>query len=280
MTSRSSFTETSENGKQPEVKAFIHQFSHPDEHKEFMEMMKLGSTFDMRPRAMMHFYGSDLIAYKRKHRSNPQVNEFLRIFSTYLTTYLEDECPESWEECSLAFWEELIIGCFPKYMKIHTKQRETKIFLMQLKRFVHWLDERTGGTWFSVVEKFVEDYRPEIEKSERMFNELYLHVYPKLNDKDWNPGKDVDQILKNLDGCSSTRNSVFELTNISDTIVSFYDLDRRETYQLIDFPAEKDSLNFLVQGVIGKRADDFFWRLYLIDSIYPNKLKRYIKFLK
>ncbi|MFD2045480.1 hypothetical protein ACFSTA_17490 [Ornithinibacillus salinisoli] len=88
-----------------EVKAWKIEFSHPDEREVYMERLRVGSEFDMRYRGIFEFYGADLVAYKLKHKSSNQVNDFLRVFSKYLTDYLEDDCPPSWEECSHSFCE-------------------------------------------------------------------------------------------------------------------------------------------------------------------------------
>lgn len=262
-----------------EVKAWVHEISSPEEREEYIERFKLGKEFDMRHRALVHFYGADLIAYKRKHRSSKQVNEFLRTFSRYLTHHLEDDCPPSWKAYQLHFWEELIFAYFPNQMKLSTKQNESMIFLTQLKKFVYWLDQHTGCTWFDIVEKLADEALLELKTCECLLNGLILHLYPEIHQKNWNMRADMERIDHNFNACSKTVDSIFEIKQIAGDIITVKDIDTKLTYQITDFPVKGLTIGILLDGIIGKTDDDFYWSWHLTLGLYPQKGKKYIKFM-
>ncbi|MFD1037797.1 hypothetical protein ACFQ3N_05155 [Virgibacillus byunsanensis] len=268
-----------DNEKKVEVKMWVHKFSHPDEHKEYIEKLKISSEFDMRYRGLVLFYGDDLITYKLKHRTSKRVNEFLRIFSKYLTDHLEDNCPSSWKECQPSFWEEFIFACYPHYMQISIKQRESDIFLAQLKKFVYWLDQRSGCSWYEVVEKYAEEALSELRASEQVLNNLLLYSFPHLNTKSWNPTQDMTRIENNLKTCNETINSIFEVKHLADNIVTVCDIDSTQTYQIVNFPVKKLLPGYLLDGSMGKMHDDIYWTWHFTEGIYPQKAKKYIRFI-
>lgn len=271
-------TERQEKGNGVRVKAFMHQLSGPDERKEYLDMLLLGSKFDMRARAIFFFYGPDLIAYKRKHPTSPKVNEFLRIFSAYLTTQLEDDCPPSWAECGPSFWEELFTTALPHSIRVSVNKKEISHFLVQLKRFVLWLDKRSGCSWYQVVEKYVEEYKHELQVCEDLINELHLAAFPKLHQNGWDPVKDMERISSELKACSATLAGLFEVRETTDLITTIHDLNSSTTYQVVHFPAKKQIPGILIDGVIGKTEEDFYWTWYFTEGVFPNGAKKYIQF--
>ncbi|MCT2535464.1 hypothetical protein NC661_18265 [Aquibacillus koreensis] len=271
-------TFTTGNGS-VQIKTFMHEFTYEGEREEYLDMLRLGSKFNMRYRALVCFYGRDLIAYKRKHLTSPQVNEFLRIFSAYLTTNLEDDCPDSWSACTPEFWEEFIIEYIPRHITITKKQMEMKNLLIQLKRFICWLDQQGSCSWFAFVEKYVENVIGEMMTCERALNDLFAYTYPNYNQADWSPIEDLNNIMANLEQCDTTVNSIFEVRKMSESIVSLYDIDTTRTYELIHFPLKKITPGILLDCVIGKKYDDIFWTLYFTDTVYPNKAQKYICFV-
>lgn len=267
----------SENKKPVEVKAHVHTFSHPDEHKEFLERLTLGRQFDLRFRALIHYYGDDIIAYKRKYPTSQKVNEFLRIFSNYLTDYLEDDVPSSWQECQSTFWEELIYFFYPHFMKTSIKQRESISFLSQLKKFVYWLDQRTGCSWYKEVEKYAETAREDLQTCERLLNALYLQAHPQLHDKNWNPMEDILKMNEHVQSYSHVVEGIFEVKAVEQHIIIVEEIDSGQSFQIVDFPVEKLVPGILLDGIMGKMVDDFFWSWQMTLGVYPAKAKAYSK---
>ncbi|MUK87649.1 hypothetical protein GMD78_04445 [Ornithinibacillus sp. L9] len=263
---------------QLQVRAWVKTISDPNEHKEFMERLHVGSQFDMRYRGLVEYYGDDLIAYKRKNLSSKHVNDFLYIFSKYLTDHLEDDCPPSWKEFHPQLWEEFIYACFPMYLDISLKQNKSEIFQKQLKKFIYWLDKRSGCSWYSTVEKCIEDGLEELKTCEKIFNALFLHSYPNLHQKDLNPLEDIAKIEARLQGCDTTLNSIFEVTNITDGIVSVRDIDTNTALQIAAFPTTI-STGILLEGTIGMNNYDFYWTWLATQAVYPNKAQNYIQFV-
>ncbi|GAA0489430.1 hypothetical protein GCM10008986_14080 [Salinibacillus aidingensis] len=258
-----------------EVNAFVHKFSHPEERKKYLEMLKIGSAFDMRPRALFHYYGPDLIAYKKRFLSNPQVNYFLRLFSAYLTTHLEDDCPESWEECGPEFWEELITVYYPYYMKITIEQNQTEIFFTQLLKFAHWLDKRTGCSCYEIVKKCTEENWSELTSVESLLNDLLLYTFPNLYEEGWNTRAALEEITEQLRMCSSTVESLFEVRQVTETMIVLYDIAGDRTYQINNI-SKHMSPGILIFGEIGRKARELYWILFFTQTVYPPKAKQYI----
>ncbi|MFC4024419.1 hypothetical protein ACFOUV_11495 [Oceanobacillus longus] len=264
--------------KQIEVKTWVHTFSHPDEHKEFMEEFKIASQFEMRYRGLLEFYGADLIAYKRNNMASQHVNEFLHILSKFFTDHLENNCPSSWKECQSTFWEEFISTCYPQYMKLSTKHNESEIFLTQLMKFVKWLDKRIGTTCYKAVKEYAENIASELRSCEQLLNELHLHSFPRLHAGDWNPMEDISRIENELQDCDDTINSIFEVESIAGNLVTLCDIDSTKTYQVTDFPAENVRPGILLEGTIGRKNYAFYWLWYHIEGVYPQIAQKYISF--
>ncbi|MCR2822250.1 hypothetical protein [Lederbergia panacisoli] len=265
--------------KPSEVKMWVQDFTHPEEQKEFLKKLAISSQFSMRYRGLIHFYGDDLIAYKRKYPSSDKVNEFLRIFSAFLTDHLEDNCPSSWKECTPAFWEELIYTIFPHYMIVSTKQQETKTFLFQLKKFVRWLDRRSGCSWSKIVGKFADDAYSELKMCEQFLNKIYLISFPQVHRKDWCLAEDIDKIVEKLDACSDSVNSIFQVKSTLNNIITVEDLYTGHSYQVLDFPVKNLPIGILLDGDIGKLQRDFFWSWLDTQGVFPEIAKKYIHFV-
>ncbi|MBS4209983.1 hypothetical protein [Bacillus sp. FJAT-50079] len=259
-----------------EVNVRMKKFEHPDEHKELIEKVKLGSQFQMRYRALLEFYGDDLLAYKHKNITSKNVNEFLRIFSAYLTDYLEDQTPSSWKDCHFAFWEELIYAFYPQHMKISTKQKDTTTFLFHLKKFSYWLDQRSGNSSYNIVDQLAKDSIPILTVCERLLNSLYLHLFPNIHHNSWDPIEAIDRLNDNFQNYQEAVTGIFKVSNMSDYILTIDDIDSGQTYQIIDFPVKKIAPNILLDGIIGKKTNEFFWEWHYTIGVYPLQAEKYI----
>ncbi|MGY0693883.1 hypothetical protein ACW2QC_14030 [Virgibacillus sp. FSP13] len=261
------------------VKVQMHPFSSPKEREAILEKLRIGSQFFMRARGLSKFYGDDLIAYKRKKGSGKHANEFLRIFANYLTDNLEDNCPSSWKECQPSFWEELIFVHYPHHIKISIKQRESEIFLLQLKRFVRWLDHRAGTSWYELVEQYAQQASPELAMCERLLNHLYLRSYPNIHQSDWDFEKDITANESELNNCTQSIHSAFQVKEVFNEIITVTDIDSGRDYQIDEMPCNIIYPGMIVCGVIGKKGDDFYWTWYVTEGVYPARAKDYFLFV-
>ncbi|QKY70766.1 hypothetical protein [Lentibacillus sp. CBA3610] len=270
-----------ENGeKKTEVNAWMRPYAYPGEREEFVEKAKIAKQFDMPFRGLVEFYGDDLIAYKQKIGSCRHANAFLRIFTNYVADHLEDQCPTSWQACQPAFWEELIFAYFPSQLKITTKQSESELFLIQLKKFVRWLDQRTGCAWYPTVEKYTEEARTELIICERLFNNLVLRLFPNAHLKEQEREKDLDKIKNAIRAASEVYNSVYKVTAVTEDFITVTDIDSTRVFQIVGLPADELALGVLLEGVMGRyHHDDFFYTWFFTENVYPEKAENYFVFV-
>ncbi|WP_231784211.1 hypothetical protein [Lentibacillus sp. JNUCC-1] len=255
-------------------------FSHPDEHKAMMEKLKISSKFDMRYRGLLEFYSDDLVAYKLKKGSGKHTNEFLRIFSYYLTDTLEDHCPSSWQECQSSFWEKFIFVHYPHdHMTISKKQRDSEIFLLQLRRFVKWLDQRTGTSWLKVVEQYEAQAKSELLHCEKLLNHLFQQAFPGIHQNDWDFEKILTSNTTNHNHYANNIQSIFQVKEVYDDVVTINDIDSDRVYQIVGMPCKLVKPGLLIEGCIGMKKDAFFWELWVTSGVYPARARDYFVFV-
>lgn len=164
----------------------------------------------MRYRGLFEYYGKDLIAYKRENPTDQNRNEFLRILSSYMTTHLVDNCPTSWKKCKTSFWEEFIFGYYPHMMLITPEENEVDTFLLELKKFIQWLDKRAGTSFHPLIEKYAAESVTDFQLS-------ILKIKKNNNNKPFN----ILDISKMLNGFSlySLTNAPFSLSEILHNLI-------------------------------------------------------------
>jgi hypothetical protein len=263
-----------ENGKEITVRSI--KFLSPKEQQQFLMNMAIGAEFDMRQRAHYEYYGKELIDYKLGHIS-PKANEFLRVLSAFMANCLEDNCPPSWKECNATFWEELIFTFYPNLMKISQTQSETENFLLQLKKYVRWLDKRVGTNWFPVVEKLAEEAFPDLKNCEALLNDIFSHDFPRMYDSDWDPVADSQIWEQRYADCDNKLSSIFEVTSMIDKTVVVTEFETNKTYYIKDLPTKSFKQGLIMSGVIAKKEQEKAWTWFRTDGIYPNRGKAYIK---
>ncbi|MEH7331629.1 hypothetical protein V7161_03265 [Neobacillus drentensis] len=264
------------SGNNLQVTAFTHEFANPKERQEFLMNLAISSEFDMRHRGLLQYYGKDFIAYKREKPSDHNRNEFLRVISKFMANCLEDNCPPSWQQCQSAFWEELIFTFFPHSMKITPNEKEVETFLFQLKKFVRWLDRRTGTSWYSVVEKFAREAGSELTICEWLLNALFLNDFPRIHHSDWNRNQDIEKVHQKFNQCSDKLDSIFEVTSrIEDTVV-LTEFDTNRTYYIKGLPSKLIETGIIMSGMIGKRRGELVWNWFQTEGIYPQRGKKYL----
>ncbi|WP_282139358.1 hypothetical protein [Rossellomorea aquimaris] len=203
--------------------------------------------------------------------ANKKRNEFLTAFSHYMTDHLEDECPRSWKECPPSFWEELIFAYLPHTMKVVPKKNYTEQFLLQLRKFVRWLDKRNDTTFLEVVVSYISEATQTLKKYESLFSELFLKNYPGLHLPDRDCMKEIECLDKRMEEFDETTYGVFEVTKVNDDGIVLLDLHSHYSYFTKSISHEKAELEMIITGCFGKKKYAFLWDLAFIDGIYPKR---------
>lgn len=260
----------------PEIKAWAIPMTTPQERKNVFMDLAISSEFGMRNRGLVFYYGKDLIAYKRERPSDQNRNEFLRILAKFMTDCLEDDCPSSWDLCESSFWEKFIYYFYPQNIAISPKMNEVENFLVQLKKFIRWLDKRVGTNYKPIIEKYSTEAAPNLKSCEQLLNILFLKHFPQAYSPNWNPEKDIEELTLNGTQFLNSQEGVFEVTSkIEDTSV-LTDLSSHHTYYVKDLPSDYVEIGMILSGVIGKRKGEKHWNWYISVAINPQQAKTYI----
>lgn len=263
--------------KKLHVKVWSKALDSPQEHQELLADLKISAEFDMRYRGLLEYYGKDLIAYKRIHPLSTNCNEFLRHFSKYMTTYLEDNCPPSWDQCNSSFWEELIFTYVPLFIKITPQKKEVEKFLSQLKSFIHWLDKRVGTSWHEIVNNYAEEANPMLHHCEQLLNQLFLMEYPTVHQSDWNLEQEIERNNQEFHATADRLESIFEVTRVLEDTVILTELKTKRDYPIKGLPCSLIYTGMLIDGIIFRRSDAMFWNWFLTNCVFPERARKYIK---
>ncbi|MFC4803170.1 hypothetical protein ACFPA1_27995 [Neobacillus sp. GCM10023253] len=264
-------------GNKLQMNVFIQPFTNPEEREEFLKNMAMGSQFHFRQRGHFFYYGKDILSYKREQPANKLRNEFLEVFSSFMTDTLEDTCPPSWKECDSSFWEELIFTHFLHCMKITPQEKETEKFLMQLKNFVRWLDRRVGTSWYGLVNQYANEARSDLKICEHLLNYLFLCDFPQLHQSDFNLELALQKVEYKFDQFAERKDSLFEVTSrIEDTIV-LTESNTNRTYYIKGIPRHLIKAGLIMNGSIGRKKGEKVWEWYHTEGIYPNRGRKYIR---
>ncbi|MFT8320617.1 MAG: hypothetical protein ABF649_06900 [Bacillus sp. (in: firmicutes)] len=250
----------------------------PQDRKKLLKKIQISSHFNMRFSALYEFYGDDLIDYKQDHFSDSTCNEFLRIFSRYMTDYLKEKTPSSWEECKEAFWEKLILLYFPLSIKITPNIKETKKFISELQKFTQWLDHRANTNSAEIISKFNKEF-DEINSCEYLLNHLILTNYPNIHQKNWDCEDDFIEMDKEFFKFTHSIDGLFVVTSIIFDTVGLTEIDTNQIYHLKGLPLHLMERGMILHGIIGKKTNDMFWKWHQTERIYPQSAKKYFLFV-
>ncbi|RWR04054.1 hypothetical protein QNH23_14550 [Siminovitchia fortis] len=260
----------------PEVKVFKHSFASPEEYQEFLCDLQVSSQFKMRYRGLYQYYGKDLIAFKREKPRCMIRNEFLQVFSSYMTDYLEDHCPPSWNDCHPPFWEELIFAHFPHHFKVTEEEKEVENFLSELNKFVKRIDKNAGTRWTQEVRTYSDEALIDLKICERLLNRLFLKQYPDFHKEGWDFKKDFDRIEHLLYHFNRSFHTLFQVIDIIDETVILEKLDDGRIFHTRGLPVNIIKPDLLFFGTIGQNSGQFSWRWLLTEGIYPERAKPFM----
>lgn len=260
----------------PLTRVWFQPFTGPDEYQEVLSNLHISSQFDMRFRGLYEHYGKEFIAFKRENPHDPSRNEFLRIFSSYMTDYLEDDCPASWKDCRPSFWKEFILYYFPCRMTVSPEEKEVDRLLPQFIKFVSWLDKRVGTSWSNIVKKYAQEAYFELKNCESLLNSLFLIQYPRIFNNDWNATKDIDKLEELLNSLHESFIGYFQIKEISENVVIATNIKDQRVYHIKGLPNNTMVPGFLLHGCIGKRSNEKYWIWCYTSGVYPKRAKKFI----
>ncbi|WP_066298499.1 hypothetical protein [Bacillus sp. FJAT-29937] len=266
-------------GAIPQINVRSFPINSEREREELLQNIQLSSQFNMRYRGLFEYYGKDLIAYKREKPRDQNRNEFLRIISAFMNYYLEDTCPTSWENCQPEFWEELIITIFPLHMRVTPQKKEVEKFLLELRKFVRWLDRKANTSWSRIIEYYIEKYHAQLKMCEQLLNTHFLLHFPQIHASEkWNPLHDI-QIIKEVSSqFHDTTNSIFKISSANENTSLITDLWNHRDYVVIGLNSNRAMEGILLDGSIGKKDGDIYWQWYFTEGVYPDNAIKYITF--
>ncbi|RHW43550.1 hypothetical protein D1B31_02545 [Neobacillus notoginsengisoli] len=259
-----------------QIHSFVLPHTESQTRENILQKLKIGSEFQMRNRALAFFYGDDLIAYKLGKPKDPNRNEFLFHLSNYLTDYLEDLSPPSWQECSPIFWEEFISTYLPGRISISKEGHETEKMITEIQKFVRWLDRREGTAWFSIVDHYINMYKSDIKTTETALNALVLHHFPHIHEKDFDFQKDFDADQKRLGVLAQSEDGFFEVQTVIEGVFVLNNLEDGRTYHTKGLPG-CILPGILLKGAIGKKKHDLFWSWCATGAVFPKCSKKFLE---
>lgn len=250
-----------------------------DRHK-FLKKLAISSHFNMRYRGLFEYYGDDLIEYKQQDIEDDKRNKFLTIFSSYITTYLEDDMPPSWQQCNSSFVERLIYLYLPYSLKISYGKKEIEIFVHELKKFCLWLDQRKNTSFSEHLKSCSYDIHGLID-CEHLLNHLTLKMFPHYYQPNWNYKEDSKNLKRKEASCQRLEDGIFQITQINQGIIMLTDIHTNHSYQVAGLPTEKFiSTGMLLHGIMGIKEKELYWDWISTLGVYPEKAKRYFVFIR
>lgn len=260
----------------PPTEVWFRPMEGPEEYEEMLNKLIVSRKFNMRFRGLRQFYGDELIAYKLKNPSSSSRNIFLEIIAEYFTTYLEDKCPSSWNECDHEFWEEFFYSFYPSTIKISPKQNEVKRFLNEVKKFVHWLDKHIGTSFYSYIEELCAEATSELLECEKLINKLYLHTFPNIHKRDFDIIAELDAHEQNYNFVDD-KVAIFEVQDKNGPITIARAHDDKSNYQILGLPIEIITPGMIICGFIGKEESSWLWTWDHPICVFPRKAKKFLE---
>lgn len=249
----------------------------PEERQKLLDMLKIGSEFEMRNRALVHYYGPDFIQYKRERPKDIRRNYFLSVISKYMTDYLEDDFPPSWQECDQAFWEEFLLAHYPYHLKISSEHNEFENFSKELQKFTRWLDIKYHTRHAQVVRELIDLYFNDLKSCETALNILFKHTFPNMLNKESDIQAEILIHLDQMDQFDESTFTLLKINNINGPIVHATDLESNRSLQLIDLPLKAITPGVIVGGTIGKQDGSWLWTWYSPLVVFPSKAEKYLE---
>ncbi|MGO5012490.1 hypothetical protein ACTQ5K_11590 [Niallia sp. Sow4_A1] len=268
-----------QRAKSPETTFKLIPLTSTQSRSEILKKIEISSQFNMRYRGLFEYYGDDLIAYKKEKPTDFFRNEFLRTFSSYLTDYLEDNMPISWNKCKKPFIELLLYIHLPNTIKISKESNSIQHFISEFRKFSIWLDQKEKTTWTKLLTPYEESIN-ELLLCEELLNRLYLQMYPQFFESNWDYEKDLTRVSQIFEKCTDIEDSFFQIINMEGNTVFLSNIHTNKQFQINNLPITKRFLGIILHGSIGRIEGNTTWSLLLAAGLYPKKAKRYLSYME
>jgi hypothetical protein len=260
----------------PIVKVFSRPLNSPEEREQIIENVQIGSTFGMRMRAHLLFYGKDLATYAKKTTVTPNTTHFLHLLSEFLYEKCDSGDMESWSGCGHDFWDEFVSTYCPHTLTLSHRVKETERFLFQLTKFANWMDTSKQTSLSSVITPCVKSHKSDIILCEKIINHLLKKQYPTILSKNWDYLKALDQLEAAYDSYADVEDGLFEVTGIIEKVVVARHVESGQSYSIRGLPSTLLKPQLLIHGVIGKRYKETKWNWFYTSGAYPQQSKKYL----
>lgn len=259
------------------VQVWTQPIANAEERERLIEKLLIGKEFDMRHRGLVQYYGEDLIQYKREQPGDQMRNHFLTVFSKYMTDYLEDAFPSSWQECDQSFWEEFLLTHYPYHIQISKDEKNLNKFLNELKKFTGWLDRKYQTHSAKIVKELIDMYYDDLKRCESVTNTLYNYTFPNIHDKKSNIQTEIFRHLDQMDEFDESTFCVLKINSINGPIVHATDMATNHSLQIIELPSKALHPDIFLGGTIGKKKDSWLWTWYSPLVAFPSKAEKYLE---
>ncbi|WP_409252873.1 hypothetical protein V1502_02780 [Bacillus sp. SCS-153A] len=258
------------------VKVMSQTISSPEERAQIIENVQIGSTFNMRMRGHLLFYGKDLTGYAKSTTVTPNTTNFLHLLSNFLYAKSDHGPLDSWNDCSHAFWDEFITTYCLYTLKLSHKEKEAERFLFQLTKFGKWMDTHRETSLLAIILPSIEAHKPDVILCEKILNRLLKNQFPNLLDKNWNRVEALDKMKAAYSRYTDVVDGLFEVTGIIEKVVVIKHLETNQSYTVKGLTSNLLKPQLLLDGEIGRRFKETKWNWFFTLGVYPQLSRDYL----
>ncbi|WP_193224508.1 hypothetical protein [Bacillus sp. B1-b2] len=239
---------------------------------QILKKIEISSSFNMKYKALFEYYGDDLIEYKKLDLDNKQRNDFLRIFSSYLTDFLEDTMPTSWKKCSTSFLKQLCYLYLPSTVQISQNKNHITLFLEEFRHFATWLDKKENTKWMEFIDKHLTTLQT-LQTCEDLHHTLFLQLYPTYLHSTRNDQKHMEKVKQLLNQCQEVEDGLFQIRAINTQTVSISNIFTNRIYDIHSTEIQEKHLGIILDVSIGIYKNHSTWTILVPLGIYPKEAK-------
>ncbi|WP_156791480.1 hypothetical protein [Bacillus sp. SG-1] len=248
----------------------------PEERAQIIENVEIGSTFNMRMRGHLLFYGKDLTGYAKSTTVTPNTTNFLHLLSNFLYAKSDNGHLESWDDCCHAFWDEFITTYCPHTLKLSHKEKEAERFLFQLIKFGNWMDTHRKTSLLASIHPCIQTHKPDVILCEKILNHLLKNQFPNLLHKNWDCVKALEKMKAAYSRYTAVVEGLFEVTGIIEQVVVIKHVETNQSYTVKGLTCNLVKPHLLINGEIGRHYRETKWNWFFTLGVYPKQSKKYL----
>jgi hypothetical protein len=258
------------------VNVFSKSLNSPEEQAEIIENVQIGSTFNMRMRGHLLFYGKDLTGYAKKTTVTPNTSHFLHLLSDYLYGKSDAGSVDSWEDCTHSFWDEFVSAYCPHTICLSQRENEASKFLFQLTKFANWMDTNSGTSLLSIINPCIKNNKSDVILCEKIINYLLKQHFPNILGKGWDYSQALDKIEAAYNSHADIEEGLFEVTGIIDKITLARNVRSQQGHSIQGLPTTLLKPGLLLHGEIGKQYRENKWNWIHTFGAFPPQSIKYL----